>query len=348
MDITRTLLIESSVPSKFWIEALSTVVYLINRLSSHVLNFDSLYYHLHHKSLSYYDLHTFGCVCFVHLPSHERHKLSTQSAKCVFLGYNISHKGFVCYDLSCGKFCISRNVVFFENQYFFPTHLASSSVAPILPHFEVVLSFERFKPGIVYERRRPTLQLLETDPPPDTALEIASELSTHQPALRRSTRVSHTPDRYDFSATLSTIIVPSCYSQAVQHECWQKAMQEELQALQDNHTWDIVSCPPAVKPIGCKWVYSIKLRSDGTLDRYKARLVALENRQEYGVDYEETFSPVAKMTTVRTIIAIAASQGWPLHQMDVKNAFLHGDLKEDIYMAPPPGFFSSSTQLCVS
>jgi hypothetical protein len=98
-------------------------------------------------------------------------------------------------------------------------------------------------------------------------------------------------------------------------------MQEELQALQDNHTWDLVSCPPAVKPIGCKWVYSIKLRSDGTLDRYKARLVALENRQEYGVDYEETFSPVAKMTTVRTIIAIAASQGWPLHQMDVKMLF---------------------------
>ena len=92
-------------------------------------------------------------------------------------------------------------------------------------------------------------------------------------------------------------------------------------------------------------MYSIKLRSDGTLDRYKARLVALGNREEYGVDYEETFSLVAKMTTVRTIIAIAASQGWPLHQMDVKNAFLHGDLKEDIYMAPPPGLFSSSTSV---
>jgi len=252
LDITRTLLIESSVPSKFWIEALSTAVYLINRLPSHVLNFDSPYYRLHHKSPSYHDLHSFGCICFVHLPFHERHKLSTQSAKCVFLGYSISHKGFVCYDLSCGKFCISRNVVFFENQYFFPTHLASSSVAPILPHFEDVLSFERFKPGIVYERCRPTLPLLETDPPPDTAPEIASELSTHQLAIRCSTRVSHTPDRYGFSTTLSTIIVPSCYSQVVQHECWQKAMQEELQALQDNHIWDLVSCAPAVKPIRCK------------------------------------------------------------------------------------------------
>jgi len=92
-------------------------------------------------------------------------------------------------------------------------------------------------------------------------------------------------------------------------------------------------------------VYSIKFRSNGTLDRYKAWLVALGNKQEYGMDYEEIFALVAKMTTVRIIIAIAASQGWPIHQMDVKNAFLHGDLKEDIYMAPPPSLFSSSTSV---
>jgi len=124
-------------------------------------------------------------------------------------------------------------------------------------------------------------------------------------------------------------------------------MDEELQALQDNHTWEVVPCPATVKAIGCKWVFSVKLRSDGTLDRYKARLVALGNQQEYGVDYEETFAPIAKMTIVRTILSIAASQGWPLHQMDVKNAFLHGDLKEDIYMRPPPGLFSSpSSAVC--
>ncbi|KAH0648566.1 hypothetical protein KY285_033814 [Solanum tuberosum] len=120
-------------------------------------------------------------------------------------------------------------------------------------------------------------------------------------------------------------------------------MEEELLALKENDTWDIVSCPSNVRLIGCKWVYSINLHSDGTLDRYKARLVVLGNRQEYGVDYEETFTPVAKMTTVRTIIAIAASQNWSLYQMDVKNAFLHGDLKEDIYMKPPLGLFSSPT-----
>ena len=91
----------------------------------------------------------------------------------------------------------------------------------------------------------------------------------------------------------------------MEHECWQIAMQAELQALEDSHTYDIVPCPPTVKPIGSKWVFfSVKLHSDGSLDRYKARLVALGNKQEYGVDYEETFAPVAKMTTVRTILAI--------------------------------------------
>jgi len=108
-------------------------------------------------------------------------------------------------------------------------------------------------------------------------------------------------------------------------------MQKELQAHEENHTWDIVPCPTGVKSIGCKWVYFIKLRSDGSLDRYKARLVSLGNRQEYGINNEKTFAPVAKMTTVRLIIAIAASKGWSLRQMDVKNAFLYGDLQEEIY-----------------
>ena len=128
----------------------------------------------------------------------------------------------------------------------------------------------------------------------------------------------------------------------MEHECWKQAMQEELQVLHENHTWDIVSCPPTVIPIGSKWVFSIKLRSNGSLDRYKARLVALGNKQEYGVDYEETFAHVAKMTSVRTILAIAASKSWPLHQMDVKNVFLHGDLKEEIYMKLPFGMTTPS------
>jgi hypothetical protein len=149
------------------------------------------------------------------------------------------------------------------------------------------------------------------------------------------------------STTLSSISIPTCYKQAREHECWQQAMEAELQTLEANHTWDIISCPPHVKPIGSKWVYIVKLKSDGSLDRYKARLVALGNKQEYGFDYEETFAPVAKITIVRTILAIAASKAWPLHQMDVKNVFLHGDLKEEIYMKLPPGMSTTaSDEVC--
>ena len=98
-------------------------------------------------------------------------------------------------------------------------------------------------------------------------------------------------------------------------------------ALKANHTWDIEPFPSAIVPLGCKRVYSVKVRFDGGLDHYKARLVVLGNNQEYGVNYEETFAHVAKMITVRTIIALVASNDWPLHQMDVRNAFLNRDLK---------------------
>lgn len=113
-------------------------------------------------------------------------------------------------------------------------------------------------------------------------------------------------------------------------------MKEKFDALQANNTWDVVSCPPEIKPIECKWVYKVKLNPDDSLDCYKARLVALGNHQEYGVDYDETFAPVAKMATVWTILTIAASKLWPLYHMDVKNAFLHSDLKEKVYMRLPP------------
>jgi len=120
LDVVRTLLLESSIPPKFWVEALSAAVYLINRLPSQTLNLDSPYFRLYGHPPDYKHLRIFGCVCFVHLPSHERHKLSAQSAKCAFMGYSSNHKGFVCYDLASKRFRISRNVIFFRIRNFFP------------------------------------------------------------------------------------------------------------------------------------------------------------------------------------------------------------------------------------
>ncbi|MCH87512.1 LTR retrotransposon like protein, partial [Trifolium medium] len=131
---------------------------------------------------------------------------------------------------------------------------------------------------------------------------------------------------------------PQTFSQAVKDERWRLAMQEEIRALDNNGTWTFETLPQGKKAIGCKWVYKIKYYSDGSVERYKARLVILGNNQTEGLDYNETFAPVAKMVTVRVFLAVAVAKQWELHQMDVHNAFLHGDLEEEVYMKPPPGF----------
>ncbi|CAM8946174.1 unnamed protein product [Rhodiola kirilowii] len=122
-------------------------------------------------------------------------------------------------------------------------------------------------------------------------------------------------------------------------------MEKELKALQTNNTWEVLPLPPGKNAIGSKWVFRVKRHSDGTIERYKARLVARGFSQEEGLDYNETFAPVVKMTTVRTVIALAASKNWPLFQLDVDNAFLHGALDEEVYMSFPPGFYKQEKQL---
>ena len=122
-------------------------------------------------------------------------------------------------------------------------------------------------------------------------------------------------------------------------------MDVEYQSLMKNNTWELVDLPPSKKAISCKWIFKTKYKVDGSIDKNKARLVAKGYARKEGIDYEETFAPTAKIKTNRMIFALAAQFGWKLYQMDVKSAFMHGDIHEEIYMYYPLGFFVCFTYL---
>ncbi|CAH9126270.1 unnamed protein product [Cuscuta epithymum] len=150
-----------------------------------------------------------------------------------------------------------------------------------------------------------------------------------------------------FLAAITSRDEPKYFYQAVQDPLWREAMQKEVNALEENNTWTLVHLPPGKKVVDSKWVYKIKYKPNGDVERYKARLVAKGYTQVEGVDFHETFAPVAKLVTVRCMLAVAAKRNWIVHQLDVNNAFLHGDLSEDVYMRMPQGFTKiGDTRVC--
>ncbi|GKV28219.1 hypothetical protein SLEP1_g37301 [Rubroshorea leprosula] len=173
--------------------------------------------------------------------------------------------------------------------------------------------------------------------------ELVVPSSSHPTWVRKL--LNYLRDYHCFLA-ITSLHEPQSYQEASSNPLWQQTMQDELQALENTRTWDLVDLPAEKFLIGCKWVYKIKTRSDGSVERYKARLVAKGFTQEYGIDYEETFAPVARLTSVRSLLVIVAIRRWKLFQMDVKNAFLDGDLEEEVYMKPPPGLHHPPNKGC--
>ncbi|WVZ08184.1 hypothetical protein V8G54_021530 [Vigna mungo] len=168
---------------------------------------------------------------------------------------------------------------------------------------------------------------------PTASSDDVTNVHEHNDTIKRSTRSKRTP----FYLSISSTTKPRTYKEASKIPQWTQAMHDELKALEVNKTWVIGDLALGKTIIGCHWIYKIKHKFDGSIDRFKARLVAKGYTQLEGLDYLETFAPIAKLTTLHLLLAIIASNQWILKQLDVNNAFLHGDLHESVYMQPTPG-----------
>ena len=187
----------------------------------------------------------------------------------------------------------------------------------------------------------------QDDPQPKISINEVQTQST--PPLRRSDRMRNAPMRYGFVIENNEAYIiendePLTYTEAIMRrdsDKWLEAMKSKMDSIYSNQVWTLVDAPEGVTPIGCKWVYKKKIGADGQIEIYKARLVAKGFRQKQGIDYDETFSPVAMLKSIRIMLAIAAYYDYEIWQMDVKTAFLNDFLEEEVYMSQPEGFVSN-------
>ena len=377
LETARALMFQMNIPKRYWSHGVLTATYLINRLPSRVLEFKSPLEVLKNQKLNISHLRVFGCVCYVHQQAINRDKLDPRAVRCVFFGYSSTKKGYMCYNMTTRKLIISRDVKFVESESFFQPQddnkiqsqgecLSNLVPLPTIISDDACLNNEAQQSLYLSNRSQ---QIEEsTSSAPAAAAPLSTTDNTvvppSQQSQRRSTRQVRPPEKmkdfftyhvisypmqayltYDrmksshsiFLAAISNNQEPKTFKEANTNSIWRQAMHEELQALDENKTWNIVKLPHGKKTVGCRWIYKIKHRSDGTIERHKARLVARGFTQTYGEDYKETFAPVAKMNTFRVLVSLAVNENWRLYQMDVKNAFLHGELEEEVYMRLPPG-----------
>ena len=369
LDMVRSMMSQASLPISFWGYALETAAYTLNRVPSKSVE-KTPYELWYGKAPIMFFLKIWGCEAFVKRQTSD--KLGPKSDKLIFVGYPKETKGYYFYNQTENKIIVARHGTFLEKEFLVRRNSRSDAMleeiqdqsqeenlqipsldVPVSGSHDGLESSRMIKtidtPQEVLsqvgenltEDHEPSINVEEEIVPPIVENFEAPEPEAH--VLRRSTRVIQAPDRYLGLHEVSVLDTedPLTYKDAMgrpDSESWLKAMKSEVQSMYDNQVWDLVDAPLGVKPVENKWVFKRKTDMDGNLTTYKARLVAKGYRQVQGIDYEETFSPVAMFKSIRILLAIAAFYDYEIWQMDVKTAFLNGDLEEEVYMVQPEGF----------
>lgn len=286
------LLTHSSMPVSYWTYAFATAVFLINRMPIKVISMESPFHKLFLTPPNYTRLKVFGSLCFPWLRPYTTNKLSPRSAPCVFLGYSLTQSAYLCLDLTTSRLFVSRHVQFYESSFPFAKQF-SSLVSSQSPNNEpeqalgpIVTPFQSCIRSLVGPLQ-PASQPLTPDPPPEQEMpsEIHTQHAQPEPALPQMTQNQHAmhtrsknnihkPNaKYGYLAVVTSDREPATVTQALADRRWSRAMSEEFDAKIRHHTWDLVHPSLAPNLIGYKWVFKLKFLPDGSIDRFKARLV---------------------------------------------------------------------------
>ncbi|KAH9687766.1 hypothetical protein KPL70_014887 [Citrus sinensis] len=329
----KAMLKTTDLPNSFWAKPTKTACYIVNRSPSTAIGLKTEMEMWTGKPADYSYLHVFGCPMYVMYNAQERTKLDTKSKRCIFLGYADGVKGYRLWDPTAHKIVISRDVIFVEDQ----------------------LQMKDEGDSTVKEKSGIVPVYVENNPEDSDSSEAAPEheeqelVESEAPEVRRSTRERRPPtwhSKYVTEINVAYCLLtedrePSTFYEALESSdvaLWMTAMQEEIEALHKNKTWELVPLPRGRKAIGNKWVYKIKRDGNDQVERYCARLVVKGYAQKEGIDFNEIFSPVVRLTIVRVVLTMCAIFDLHLEQLDVKTAFLYGELEEEIYMLQPEGF----------
>ncbi|KAG8501173.1 hypothetical protein CXB51_003270 [Gossypium anomalum] len=338
MEKVRCMLSNANLPKSFWAEAASTACFLINRSPSVAIEKKTPQEVWSGNPANYSDLKIFGCPAYAHV---NNGKLEPRSIKCVFLGYKAGVKGYKLWCPENRKVVISRDVVFDETA--------------MLPNLSL-------KDCSNKENQKQVEHQINTESTPQVSTKIENRVASspqYSIAKNRTKREIKPPKKYaeadlvayalNVAEDIDANQEPSNYFEAIScedSEKWMFAMQEEMESLHKNKTWDLVKLPKGKKTVRCKWVFKKKEGTPGVEEpKYKARLVAKGYSQVPGVDFTDVFSPVVKHSSIRVLLGIVAMHDLELEQLDVKTAFLHGELEEDIYMQQPEGFTVSEKRI---